>query len=381
MPPARTSASSCGARCLQKRYTFENPYKGAPGAIRGRFVCAPIDRVCYTVHRLLEFTDLRQRFLLSDCRGWPGEPAPAKETHVKRLLALVALLLLSGCVAPAPHPFVSPLTTTFDSPLPPPAQQTYIPMLSVAINPKRGVSLACGADDMPRLAREVNDLRVAWVWNWSTQPPTFPDIESIPCVWDASYIGQPLGGNSEWVIGPNECDQWDQCNTSPEKIAVAWRQLEAAYPDRKLTSPQVVRWDKRWLEQWYAAYVVLYGEPPKMDAVAIHTYWGNDITAYKEQVIYYVDLAQRWGVPEVWVTEFAIAPVLDRTLRETVADTAAYVAWLDAQPTVTRYAPWTNRVECMSNIAPDGIFDTPLFGANGGMTQLGAMYRDAGRAD
>ena len=262
--------------------------------------------MCYTVHRLLEFTDLRQRFLLSDCRGWPGEPAPAKETHVKRLLALVALLLLSGCVAPAPHPFVSPLTTTFDSPLPPPAQQTYIPMLSVAINPKRGVSLACGADDMPRLAREVNDLRVAWVWNWSTQPPTFPDIESIPCVWDASYIGQPLGGNSEWVIGPNECDQWDQCNTSPEKIAVAWRQLEAAYPDRKLTSPQVVRWDKRWLEQWYAAYVVLYGEPPKMDAVAIHTYWGNDITAYKEQVIYYVDLAQRWGVPEVWVTEFAI---------------------------------------------------------------------------
>lgn len=91
---------------------------------------------------------------------------------------------------------------------------------------------------------------------------------------------------------------------------------------------------------------------------------------------YYIGLAAQWGVPEVWVTEFAIAPVLDRTLQSTLDDTAAYVAWLDAQQSVTRYAPWTNRVECMANIAPNGIFDTPMYGANGVLTELGAVYRD-----
>jgi hypothetical protein len=30
----------------------------------------------------------------------------------------------------------------------------------------------------------------------------------------------------------------------------------------------------------------------------------------------------------------------------------------------------------MSNITPSGIFDTPMYGANGVLTPLGAAYRD-----
>jgi hypothetical protein len=269
---------------------------------------------------------------------------------------------------------VSPLELTFASPLPSTTYQTYLPLSTHTIT-KRGISLACGYEDMARLDRETQALGVSWLWNWQTDPPVFEGIESVPCVWSAAFIGRPLGGNSEWVIGFNEPDQWDQANLTPEAGARAWHDLEAAYPARKLASPQVVQPYKFWLERWYAAYVVYYGQAPRLDAIVAHTYYGNDLTDYKAQVAYYVELAQRWGVPEVWITEWTFAPMLDGTVRTSTQAITDYVAWLDAQPLVTRYAIWTNRVECMQNIAPDDFFDTPLYAASGVLTAAGRAYQ------
>jgi len=288
---------------------------------------------------------------------------------------LLFAVLLAGCAA-QPAPFESP--QTFLSPLPEPQPRIYLPLIAKTQS-KKGISLACGYEDMDRMAREVAELGVSWVWNWGPTPPLFPGVESVPCIWDDTVIGAVLGGNSEWVIGPNECDQHDQCNRSPEYMARAWAELERAYPDRKLTSPQIVKWDQRWLEEWYAAYQAQNGgRAPKIDALAIHTYWGNDITAYQEQVRYYIALAQRWGVKEVWVTEFTIAPGLDRTVRATVDDLRSYITWLDQQPMITHYAPWTNRVEC-AGFPPDSLFDTPLYAVNGMISENGKMYRSIGQ--
>jgi hypothetical protein len=110
---------------------------------------------------------------------------------------------------------VSPLELTFASPLPSTTYQTYLPLSTHTIT-KRGISLACGYEDMARLDRETQALGVSWLWNWQTDPPVFEGIESVPCVWSAAFIGRPLGGNSEWVIGFNEPDQWDQANLTPE---------------------------------------------------------------------------------------------------------------------------------------------------------------------
>ena len=113
---------------------------------------------------------------------------------------------------------------------------------------------------------------------------------------------------------------------------------------------------------------------PMLEVNNVHTYYGNDITDYKAQVAYYVELAARWGVPEVWVTEFAFAPALDGTVRNSTQALTDYIAWLDQQPTVTRYSVWTNRVECMPGIVPDGVFDTPLYAASGALTAAGRAY-------
>jgi hypothetical protein len=287
---------------------------------------------------------------------------------------LVLVLGLAGCIGvPTPQPWRSPLAFTFASPLPELPRRVYLPLVA-SVPSKKGISLACGYSDPDRMAREVAELGVSWIWNWGPTPPLFPGVESVPNIWSAASIGHPLGGNSEWLLGFNEPDQADQANVSPEMAARQWAELERTYPDRKLTSPQVVKWDRRWLEEWYAAYQAQNGgRAPRLDALAIHTYWGNDITAYQEQVRYYMALAQRWGVKEVWVTEFTLAPGLDRTVRETVDDLRAYVAWLDAQPMVTRYAPWTNRVEC-TDWPPSSVFDTPMYAANGLPTEAGRIY-------
>ena len=212
---------------------------------------------------------------------------------MKRLSALLALLALSGCVAPAPHPFVSPLSLTFTSPLPA-AHLVYLPLYTHTIS-KRGISLACGYEDMARLDRETQELGVSWIWNWQTNPPVFEGIDSVPCVWGAAYIGRPLGGNSEWVIGFNEPEQRDQANLTPAQACALWPQLEAKTVGRKLTSPQVVQWPPTWLEDFYTTCVEINGRPPRMDALAVHTYIGNDITAYQEQVLYYIALSRTMG--------------------------------------------------------------------------------------
>lgn len=282
-------------------------------------------------------------------------------------LAVCLLALLAGCVAPAP--FLSP--ASFDSPLPTPdPERLYLP-LTLGRPALKGVTLACGGGDS--MAREVEALNVSWIWNWNVDPPQFPGIESVPCIWDGRTIGKPLGGNSQWLLGFNEPDQWDQANTPPDVAAQQWAELEATYPGYKLASPQVVQWEKRWLEEFYDAYVAQNNRPPRLDALAIHTYWGKTRADYQEQVAYYINLAERWGVPEVWVTEFTLAPELDGTVRETVAELAAYIEWLETQPMVSRYAIWTNRTECMP-YPPGSFYDTPLVGVNGQLTEVGKMY-------
>jgi len=293
---------------------------------------------------------------------------------IRYTTVVFCIWLLAGCVAapvmPGAQPFTSPLV-----------QRLYLPTIMAdwisgrEISSKKGVSLACGGGAAQ--AREVQQLRVSWIWNWGTDPPLFPGIESVPAVWDAARIGKPLGGNSAWVLGFNEPDVSNQARMTPEAAAVAWRQLEATYPDRKLTSPQVVE-PGNWLERWHTAYIELYGQPPRLDALAVHTYYGNTADAYITQVQHYIALAQAWDIPEVWVPEWALSHGLDRTLRDTLAEMTAYVTWLEAENMVTRYAAWTNRVECMDGafgFTYDSFADTPLVAHDGHLTALGATYQ------
>ena len=94
----------------------------------------------------------------------------------------------------------------------------HIPLVQFEQTPrsaKKGVTLACSCATVPCRQEEVAALNVSWILQWGTRPQLFPGIESVPMIWDARSIGQPLGGNSAWLLGFNETDLWDQAKMTP----------------------------------------------------------------------------------------------------------------------------------------------------------------------
>jgi hypothetical protein len=264
----------------------------------------------------------------------------------------------------------------------PPLNKLYLPLVApmeLAGRPyvKRGLTLACGEPESAAQVQDVAGARAVWIWDWGTQPPLFPGIESIATIKTAADIGKSLGGNSPWLLGFNEPDASNQANLTPDEGARLWALLEQAYPFHKLASPQPMYTGFGWLEAFRAAYIVQQGHAPRLDALAIHTYSGNTAAAFIAQVRHAMNLARAWGIAEVWVTEFSLAPLLDRSIRDTSNELQVYLDFLDSEPLVTRYAIWTNRVECMRSIhgfAYEGQFDTPLFHMDGSMSELGRVY-------
>lgn len=218
------------------------------------------------------------------------------------------------------------------------------------------------------------DIReAAGVQTWYNWGPT-PGGDGIPMIYSVGQIGVTLIGDPLWALVGNEWEQTGQNNyVTPEQAAIAWHTVEQTYPSRKLVSPGVM--SLTWLINWRAAYWTAYGHAPKVDALAVHWYYGADgdpLQSFKRQVQLAENLAQQWGVAEVWVTEFALYPCWGYDSAQFVRD--AY-AWLDTRPMVTRAfwfqafwhndgrqseRAWAPPVECYSGLGLDDGSLTPI---------------------
>jgi len=162
---------------------------------------------------------------------------------------------------------------------------------------------------------------------------------------------ETLQGNSRYIMGYNEPDRKEQANLSPEEAAVLWRELEAFYPRKLLVSPAVSHLDQDWLWRFNDAYHTLYGEAPRIDAVAGHCYYD---TCGEFIRCAYGLIHNPWGA-KVWITEFS--PVRNGGFDEALAAPASrcVVRWMENKPEIERYAwfatrlsgdePWVNSVD------------------------------------
>lgn len=239
---------------------------------------------------------------------------------------LVVVLATCGCSSGLPRPFVSPL---------PEPLATVQPMRRAYFLP--GLVRAPSKLGMGGCPVSCEAFGCSWCYAWSTTPGRLTGVETVPMIRDLSMVEWQIGGNSAWVLGFNEPDlcPWQACLT-PEAAVWPTVRIEERFPDRKLVAPAPSSQHVEWLPQFREAFHRATGRHPRWDALAAHCYlWTADRCI--ELVKLFVGWCELWGVPELWVTEFAFVPAW---AADPEAEARKFTAYLESEPRVTRYAPF-----------------------------------------
>ncbi len=253
----------------------------------------------------------------------------------------------------------------------------FIPFLQISgtvtppAAPKKGLPLTYND------CASATAVGAKWIHAWSTTPPDCAGMENIPMIWGASDVNATLGGNSQWIIGFNEPDSASQANLSPAVAATLWRQIEQKYPTRKLVAPTPSGAAPNWLVDFRNAYIAAYGAPPRLNALGVHCYsWYAELGDYGciPHTRKFIDWANAWNVPEVWVTEFSFSPTAPSSLDQSLQEANTYITWMKNQSLVTRYAWFASKIQGTEWWAIP-TFHTPITDWNSGaLTLFGNMY-------
>ncbi len=265
-----------------------------------------------------------------------------------RLAAVLALLLL--CLS-------NPIPATLaDSPSPTPKPRTvsapgngvhkvFLPLILgngpiPTLTSKKGVPLTYDH------CEDVTAMNAAWEYDWTTTPPNCPGVEYVPMIWGKDNVAWPLGGNSNWIMGFNEPDSIYQANISPPAAAELWRQIELNHSQQKLLSPAPTGSldGLSWLVSFRNEYFSRYRTAPRLDGLAVHCYkW------YASQCVdlvqSFINQANAWEVPEVWVTEFSFSTIDPSSPPGALQEQQTFINWMANQSKITRYAWFASRIE------------------------------------
>lgn len=267
-------------------------------------------------------------------------------------VGLLALVALAGCASRVIPPFIE------RSPVRIPEQQHRI-FLPVTLAPANKLGVAgCPAS--------CERLGCGWCYSWSLSPGVLPGVETVGMVWDETHVYDPLAASSGWVMGFNEPDLAGQANLTPQQAVEPWARVEERFRAFWLVCPVPSHLHPEWLSQFYAAFRAAKGRDPDCNALAAHCYWNNAQRCIND-VQAVIAEAKRRGVGEVWVTEFHFSQA---------TEAQKFVAYLDGEPMVTRWAPYVARSDCASkefwDCAASG--DPALFDERWGLTTKGTWY-------
>ncbi len=295
------------------------------------------------------------------------------------LLAIAVMLIaaiLRGC-QPSPQP-IQPQAIGF---------RYYFPFVAKNYNPKLAAMHGVAASGNGGVAA-VRLVGASWYLNWRVQPtPGMPsDVEFVPMINARTPSQVPPTSavvKSARLAGINEPNVRAQGEICPKDYVDTWHEIEMRFDDRLLLSPGVGTFGNPdcispngemrvsiggadWLRDFREFYQQEYGAPPRWDALSFHCYPRpespcDDFRAATEEM---VALADKWGIAEVWVTEFDGGKY--------GAQSAQYVRmqvayWLTV-PKVIRIAYYQD----WDYASPD---NSPLTDKSGKLTEYGKAYR------
>lgn len=264
-----------------------------------------------------------------------------------RRVALVAALALLATCQPQPTPIVKTAKAPYQYILSVIGRNINLapPPLPPVRNPD-----AYGVVDLDGQCATLDLIAPRWTYNYSTHPLECAGVESVPMIQSGAQISNTIASNSDWLMGFNEPDMncvacW--AYQTPEQAAVNWRLIEERYPDKKLVAPSPIsgtHYDLLgWLARFYAAYIALYGSPPRLDALAVHIYFvqASDAEVMVQEAL---NQAIAWDVPQVWVTEWGMALGDPDGMQE-----ATFLDWLQTSG-VARYSWFGSSIDIENGI-------------------------------
>ena len=290
--------------------------------------------------------------------------------YLSAALALLLLFFIRGTpVSLAESPTPTLQTKNIRSPRSGPPYVSFLPLIFASPLLKKGVALTY----YQGYCQDVALMNASWEYAWVNGPPNCPGVENVPMIWDEVYVNWPLGGNSDWIMGFNEPDQPLQADLTGQQAAELWYQIEQMYPTRKLLSPATLAVTTTWIVSFRDAYISTYGTPPRLDGLALHCFaWTSSECVNRTQE--YINLANSWGIPEIWVTEFSFATNSPSSPSGSLQEMQTFINWMVSQPKITRYAWYGSRIQGNEWWALPN-FHTPLIDWNTGQpTAYGNIY-------
>jgi hypothetical protein len=238
-------------------------------------------------------------------------------------------------------------------------QQLHLPLM-FQNGAHQAALKGCGGCTLEQ-AQEVN---VAWSYVWHPRSWDVPLLKpGIHVTEEAAFSARRSG----WLLWGNEPDLE---GPTPEVAASLYPDAEDLDANLALATGSHLDADLSWVRQFWNAYHAQHGHAPRVDALHTHCYFGAEsVDECIRHVGNVVQLAQDWGVSEVWVSEFACVPM---TARSCYPAAERFIAWMEAEPTVTRYA-WFGAFENPRWPWPPELSAGALFD-DSGLTAVGRWY-------
>lgn len=232
---------------------------------------------------------------------------------------------------PAPTPTA---TATITPTLTPTATPTPTPM------PPKKAGAAWAFLNPGNVDEGVN---INWWHKWYPSTGITAEMEFVPHIKCDEYRGQSLlpiaqqslpGDYTGVILFLNEPDLAD-CPMTPYEGYLFYLQVDAAFPEAQLTTPQVSHLDwythhYEWLKEFMS-----YLEPEQRpEILTVHTYFQHQYDKQVDDLTYLA--VNEWGYGEIriWVTEFNTCKT------QTPKDLAFFrdmIIWFNNDPRIERY--------------------------------------------
>ena len=246
---------------------------------------------------------------------------------------------------------------------------------------KRGVAFSfTQVTDLPLMSPYIS-----WDYNWGNTPSNDAamwfdanEMDFCPMCWSGNYSTDKIRAfvaahpNTKYLLAFNEPNLTDQANMTPSKAAELWPPVVALAKELnlKLVSPAMNYGTLagysdpiKWLDEFFAQ--------PNVDindiyAISIHCYMSS-----ASAVQGYVEKFEKYNKP-IWMTEFCAWDPVPGSVTTQMDYMCAVLNYLEANPTVERYAWFIPRSGNKVDSPPYMQLLTHDYPAD--LTDLGKMY-------